>query len=154
MSKSPPANTTGKLALACKCKQARQILDREQRKRDRRDLLSLVGKNSSLAVSSSSGQGTPSRNERYAARVASDVGVSNVQKSQAAVAVALSAATAIAAAITIAFAAAITAAIALASTVTITAASTDVSAAIIIVVVVIVPIKYIWQCFHASCRLI
>jgi hypothetical protein len=31
----------------------------------------MVGKNSSLAVSSCSGQGTPSRNERYAARVAS-----------------------------------------------------------------------------------
>jgi len=30
----------------------------------------MVGKNSSLAVSSCSGQGTPSRNERYAARVA------------------------------------------------------------------------------------
>jgi hypothetical protein len=31
----------------------------------------MVGKNSSLAVSSSSGQGTPSHNKRYAARVAS-----------------------------------------------------------------------------------
>jgi len=68
MSKSPPANTTGKLALACKCKQARQILDREQRKRDRRDLLSLVGKNSSVA----SGPKTVSgRNDRYATCVAS-----------------------------------------------------------------------------------
>ena len=49
MSKRPPANTTGKLALAGKLKQARQILDREQRELDRRDLLSLVGKNSSIA---------------------------------------------------------------------------------------------------------
>ena len=69
MSKRPPANTTGKLALACKCKQAHQILDREQRKRDRRDLLSLVGKNSSVA----SGPKTVSdRNDRYATCVASD----------------------------------------------------------------------------------
>jgi len=68
MSKRPPL---GKLALAGKHNRERQLLDREQRERDRRDLLSLVGKNSSLAVSSSSGQGTPSRNERYAARVAS-----------------------------------------------------------------------------------
>ena len=68
MSKRPPL---GKLALAGKRNHERQLLDREQRERDRRDLLSLVGKNSSLAVSSSSGQGTPSRNERYAARVAS-----------------------------------------------------------------------------------
>ena len=68
MSKRPPL---GKLALAGKRNRERQLLDRERRERDRRDLLSLVGKNSSLAVSSSSGQGTPSRNERYAARVAS-----------------------------------------------------------------------------------
>jgi hypothetical protein len=72
MSKRQPLGTTGKLALAAgKRSRARQLLDREQRKRDRRDLLSLVGKNSSLAVSSGSGQGTPSRDERYAARVAS-----------------------------------------------------------------------------------
>jgi hypothetical protein len=69
MSKRPPL---GKLALAGKRNHERQLLDREQRERDRRDLLSLVGENSSLAVSSStSGQGTPSRNERYLARVAS-----------------------------------------------------------------------------------
>ena len=68
MSKRPPL---GKLALAGKRNHERQLLDREQRECDRRDLLSLVGKNSSLAVSSSSGQDTPSRNERYAARVAS-----------------------------------------------------------------------------------
>ena len=43
MSKRPPANTTGKLALAGKRKQESQILGREQRERDRRDLLSLVG---------------------------------------------------------------------------------------------------------------
>jgi hypothetical protein len=65
MSKRPPL---GKLALAAgKRSRARQLLDREQRERDRRDLLSLVGKNSS----SCSGQDTPSRKERYAARVAS-----------------------------------------------------------------------------------
>jgi len=68
MSKRPPL---GKLALTGKCSRARQLLEREQRERDRRDLLSLVGKNSSLAVSSCSGQDTPSRNERYASRVAS-----------------------------------------------------------------------------------
>jgi hypothetical protein len=50
---------------------ARQLLDHEQHERDRRDLISLVGKNSSLAVSSGSRQGTLSRDERYAARVAS-----------------------------------------------------------------------------------
>ena len=72
MLKRPPLGTTGKLALAPgKCSHAHQLLDREQRERDRRDLLSLVGKNSSLAVSSCSGQDTPSRNERYASRVAS-----------------------------------------------------------------------------------
>ena len=49
MSKRQPLGTTGKLALAAgKRSRARQLLDREQRKRDRRDLLSLVGKNSSL----------------------------------------------------------------------------------------------------------
>ena len=68
MSKRPPL---GKLAQAGKRNRERQLLDRELRERDRRDLLSSVGKNSSLAVSSSSGQGTPSRNERYAAHVAS-----------------------------------------------------------------------------------
>jgi hypothetical protein len=71
MSKRPPLGTTGKLALAGKRSRVRQLLDREQREHDRRDLLSLVGKNSSLAVSSCSGQDTPSRNERYAAHVAS-----------------------------------------------------------------------------------
>ena len=68
MLKRPPL---GKLSLASKRGRARQLLDREQRERDRRDLLSSVGKNSSLAASSCSGQDTPSRNERYAARVAS-----------------------------------------------------------------------------------
>ena len=57
MSKRPPLGTTGKLALAGKRNRARQLLDREQRERNCRDLLSLVGKNSSLAVSSCSGQG-------------------------------------------------------------------------------------------------
>jgi len=72
MSKRPSLGTTGKLALAPgKCSHAHQLLDSEQRERDHRDLLSLVGRNSSLAVSSGSGQGTPSRDERYAARVAS-----------------------------------------------------------------------------------
>jgi hypothetical protein len=72
MLKRPPLGTTGgKLALAGKCSRARQLLEREQRERDRRDLLSLVGKNSSLAISSCRGQDTPSHNERYAARVAS-----------------------------------------------------------------------------------
>ena len=60
MSKRPPLGTTGKLALAGKRSRVRQLLDREQRERNRRDLLSLVGKNSSLAVSSCSGQDTPS----------------------------------------------------------------------------------------------
>jgi hypothetical protein len=71
MSKRPPLGTTGTLALAGKHSRERLLLDREQREHDRRDLLSLVGKNSSLAVSSCSGQDTPSRNERYAAGVAS-----------------------------------------------------------------------------------
>jgi hypothetical protein len=71
MLKRPPLGTTGKLELAGKPNRAHQLLDREQRERNRRDLLSLVGKNSSLAVSSCSGQGTPSCNERYAACVAS-----------------------------------------------------------------------------------
>ncbi len=71
MLKRPPLGTTGKLALAGKRNRARQLLDREQHQRNRRDLLSLIGKNSSLAVPSCSGQGTPSRNERYATRVAS-----------------------------------------------------------------------------------
>jgi hypothetical protein len=71
MSKRPPLGTTGKLALAGKRNRAHQLLDREQRQHDRRDLLSLIGKNSSLAVPRCSGQGTSSRNERYAARVAS-----------------------------------------------------------------------------------
>jgi hypothetical protein len=48
MSKRPPLGTTGKLALAGKRSCVRQLLEREQRERDRRDLLSLVGKNSSL----------------------------------------------------------------------------------------------------------
>ena len=68
MSKRPPAKTTGKLALAGKRKQERQILGREQRERDRRDLLSLVGKNSSVA---SVPETVTGRNDRYAARVAS-----------------------------------------------------------------------------------
>ena len=68
MSKRPPL---GKLALASKRGRERQLLDREQRERDCRDLLSSVGKNSSLAASSCSGQDTPSHNKRYAARVAS-----------------------------------------------------------------------------------
>jgi hypothetical protein len=63
MPKRPPLGTTGKLALVGKRNRARQLLDREQRQHDRRDLLSLIGKNSSLAVPSCSGQGTPSRNE-------------------------------------------------------------------------------------------
>jgi hypothetical protein len=46
MSKRPPL---GKLALAVKRNRERQLLDRERRERDRRDLLSLVGKNSSLS---------------------------------------------------------------------------------------------------------
>ena len=71
MLKRPPLGTTGKLALAGKHNRACQLLDRKQCERNRRDLLSLVGKHSSLAVSSCSGQGTPSRNERYAAPVAS-----------------------------------------------------------------------------------
>ncbi len=71
MSKRPPLCTTGKIALAGKRNREHQLLDREQRERDRRDLLSLVGKNSSLAVSSGSGQGTPSQDKRYAARIAS-----------------------------------------------------------------------------------
>ena len=49
MSKRPPLGTTGKLALAGKRNRAcPQLLDCKQRERDRRDLLSLVGKNSSL----------------------------------------------------------------------------------------------------------
>jgi len=71
MSKRPPLVTTGKLALASKRSRAHQLLDREQHERDRRDLLSFVGKNSSLAASSCSGQDTPSCNKRYAARIAS-----------------------------------------------------------------------------------
>jgi hypothetical protein len=58
MSKRPPLGTTGKLALAGKRNRTRQLLDREQRQCDRRDLLSLIGKNCSLAVPSCSGQGT------------------------------------------------------------------------------------------------
>jgi hypothetical protein len=71
MSKRLPLGTTGTLVLAGKRNRAHQLLDREQCERNRRDLLSLVGKNSSLAVSSCSGQGTPSCNESYAACVAS-----------------------------------------------------------------------------------
>ena len=51
MSKRPPLGTTGKLALAGNRNRARQLLDREQRERDLRDLLSLVGKNSSSCTS-------------------------------------------------------------------------------------------------------
>ena len=68
MSKRPPANTTGKLALAGKRKQESQILGREQRERDRRDLISLVGKNSSVA---SVPKTVTYCNDRYAAHVAS-----------------------------------------------------------------------------------
>ena len=42
MSKRPPLGPTGKLALAGKRSRERQLLDREQRERDRRDLLSLA----------------------------------------------------------------------------------------------------------------
>jgi hypothetical protein len=42
MSKRPPLGTSGKLALAGKHKLARQLLDHEQRERNRRGLLSLV----------------------------------------------------------------------------------------------------------------
>jgi len=42
MSKRPPLGTSGKLALAGKRKLVRQLLDREQRERNRRGLLSLV----------------------------------------------------------------------------------------------------------------
>jgi hypothetical protein len=70
MSKRPPPNTAGKLALAGKRKQARLVMDRKQRECDRRDLLSLVGKNSSLAVASGPKTAT-GRYDRYAARVAS-----------------------------------------------------------------------------------
>ena len=68
MSKRPPANSTGKLALAGKRKQAHQILDCKQRERDSRALLSLVGKNSSVA----SGPKTVTcHNDRYAACITS-----------------------------------------------------------------------------------
>ncbi len=50
VSKRPPL---GKLGLAGKRIRERQLLDREQRERDRRDLLSLVGKNSSLVCGDS-----------------------------------------------------------------------------------------------------
>ena len=70
MSKRPPANTTGKLALADKRKKARQIFDREQWEHDRRDLLSLVGKSSSFAVASGPKTVT-GRNDRHAAHVVS-----------------------------------------------------------------------------------
>ena len=42
MSKRPPLGTIGKLVLAGKHKLARQLLDRKQRERNRRGLLSLV----------------------------------------------------------------------------------------------------------------
>jgi len=62
--------TSGKLALAGKRKHTRQLLESEQRQHNRRDLLSLLGKNSSLAVTVESN--TPSgRNERYAVCIAS-----------------------------------------------------------------------------------
>jgi hypothetical protein len=63
----PPPNTTGKHALAGKRKQVRSILDREQREHNPRDLLSLVGKNSSLAVASGLKTAT-GRNDRYVLR--------------------------------------------------------------------------------------
>jgi hypothetical protein len=68
MSKRLPANTTGKLVLAGKHKQARQILDREQWECNRRNLLTLVGKNSSVASGPETVTGC---NNRYAARIAS-----------------------------------------------------------------------------------
>ncbi len=71
MSKRPPLGTTGKFVLADKRNRARQLLDCEQPQHDCRDLLSLIGKNSSLVVPSCGRQGTPSCNKRYAANVAS-----------------------------------------------------------------------------------
>ncbi len=69
MSKRPPI-AGGKIALASQRKKSRQLLESEQRQRDRADLLLLVGRNSLLAASVA--PGTPSgRDERYAARVAS-----------------------------------------------------------------------------------
>ena len=53
MSRRPPLVTTGKLALAGKHNCAHQLLDHEQHEHDCRDLLSLVGKNSSLATCNS-----------------------------------------------------------------------------------------------------
>ena len=48
MLKRLPPGTTGKLALAGKRNRACQLIDRKQHERNHRDLLSLVGKNSSL----------------------------------------------------------------------------------------------------------
>jgi hypothetical protein len=70
MSKRLPSNTTGKRKLAGKRKQARQILDHEQRERNCRYLLSLLGKNSSFAVASGP-ETVTGCNDRYAACVAS-----------------------------------------------------------------------------------
>ena len=50
MSKMPPMATSGKLANASKRKHARQVLESEQRQRDRRELLSSIGKNSAPAA--------------------------------------------------------------------------------------------------------
>ena len=50
MSKMPPMATSGNLANASKGKHARQVLESEQRQHDRRELLSLIGKNSAPAV--------------------------------------------------------------------------------------------------------
>jgi len=70
MSKMPPMATSGKIANASTLKHARQVLESKQRQRDRRELLSSIGKNSAPAIVAPTL--TPSRrNERYAARVAS-----------------------------------------------------------------------------------
>ncbi len=69
MSKMPPMATSGKHAHAGKCKHAPQVLESKQRQCNRRDLLSSLGKNSSLAVVAA--PVTPSgHNERYADHVA------------------------------------------------------------------------------------
>jgi hypothetical protein len=50
MSKMPPMATSGKLANSSKRKHARQVLKSEQRQRDHRELVSLIGKNSAPDV--------------------------------------------------------------------------------------------------------
>ena len=70
MSKMPLMATSGKLAHAGKRKHAHQLLESTQRQCNCRDLLSSLGKNSSLAVVAAPDK--PSgHNERYAAHVAS-----------------------------------------------------------------------------------